>query len=122
MNEYKSDYHPKFCKEFKKFINRNKCPTLESDFKLFKKNLKDDISRNKLLPSKYHKISGLDSRVNQPAFIFKDFRCEGINKGKKSGFRITFLIINREYFYFTEIYHKNQKDVEDKERINALFR
>lgn len=40
-------------------------------------------------------ISGLESYVNIPAFIIKKFRCEGINRGANSGFRITFLLIKR---------------------------
>lgn len=37
------------------------------------------------------RIAGLENYVAVPAFIVKKFRCEGINKGVNSGFRITFL-------------------------------
>ncbi|MBQ6218936.1 MAG: hypothetical protein IJJ47_04315 [Methanosphaera sp.] len=81
----------------------------------------DDLGEDHRLSAEYHRIVGLKPYVTEPAFIFKDFRCKGIKKGKKSGFRITFVLYS-EHVYFTEIYHKNQKDVEDKDRINDLFR
>lgn len=81
----------------------------------------DDLEEDYKLSSQYHRIVGLKPYVTQPAFVFKDFRCKGIKKGKKSGFRITFILFS-EYVYFTEIYHKNQKELEDKERINDLFK
>ena len=52
-------------------------------------------------------MSGLDNYVTVPAFIIKKFRCEGINKGANSGFRITFLFDEDEgKFIFVEIYMK----------------
>ncbi len=42
------------------------------------------------------RIAGLENYVNVPAFIIKKFRCEGINKGVNSGFRITFLFDKEE--------------------------
>lgn len=114
-------YNDQFCKEFNKIIKKRKCPSLKEDFKLFKKDIIDDFDKGKL-PKKYHRIAGLDSCVNVPAFIVKDFRCHGIKKGKKSGFRIVFLLIESNIFYFTQIYYKGKTEVEDKERINKLFR
>jgi len=45
----------------------------------------DDLEENHKLSSEYHRIGGLKPYVTQPAFVFKDFRCKGIKKGKKSG-------------------------------------
>lgn len=115
-------YHPKFRKEFEKIINKRKCPSLKEDFELFKDVLIDDFSSYGKLPRRYHKISGLASYVNEPAFIVKDFRCKGIGKGKRSGFRLTFVFYDYKCILFTEIYYKNKKEVEDKERINKLFK
>lgn len=114
-------YHPKFLKELKKFIKTHKCPTLKDDLNLLEDMILDDLEEDYKLSSQYHRIVGLKPYVTQPAFVFKDFRCKGIKKGKKSGFRITFILFS-EYVYFTEIYHKNQKEIEDKERINDLFK
>lgn len=67
-------------------------------------------------------ISGLENYVTVPAFIIKKFRCEGINKGVKSGFRITFLFDKEESkFIFVELFHKNKKKIPNKKRINELF-
>ena len=68
-------------------------------------------------------ISGLDNYVNIPAFIIKKFRCEGINRGANSGFRITFLFDKEESrFVFVEMFNKNKKNIPDKHRINGLFK
>ena len=68
-------------------------------------------------------VSGLDNYVNIPAFIIKKFRCEGINKGANSGFRITFLFDKDEgRFVFVEMFNKNKKNIPDKNRINELFK
>lgn len=68
-------------------------------------------------------ISGLESYVNIPAFIIKKFRCEGINRGANSGFRITFLFDKEDSrFVFVEIFNKNKKKIPDKTRINNLFK
>lgn len=120
IDGYYFDCLPKFRREYKKFIKTHKCPSLKEDFELFMLNLIDDFNMDEL-PSIYHRISGLKSYVTEPAFIVKDFRCHKINKGKKSCFRITFLLINGNKFLFTEIYHKQSKDIEDKDRINSLF-
>ena len=95
MTEYKGytfEYHHKFKKEFQKTFTRHQCPTIKSDFKL----LYDILIQHLLESNKFEshvcmRIAGLENYVNVPAFIIKKFRCEGINKGVNSGFRITFL-------------------------------
>ena len=67
-------------------------------------------------------ILGLENSVTVPAFIIKKFLCKGINKGSRSGFRITFLFDQEESrFIFVEIFNKNKKEIPDKNRINELF-
>ena len=67
-------------------------------------------------------ISGLENNVSVPAFIIKKFRCKGINKGSRSGFRITFLFdFEESKFIFVEMFNKNKKEIPDKNRINQLF-
>lgn len=67
-------------------------------------------------------ISGLESYVTIPSFIIKKFRCEGINRGVNSGFRITFLFDkDEERFILVEIFNKNKKSIPNKKRINELF-
>lgn len=118
-------FHPKFKKEYEKIIKKHKCPTLENDLELLKKVLYKTITNNKnhIFPNNIcTRISGLNRNVPYPAFIIKNFRCKGINKGKKSGFRITFIFYtDTNKFCFVEIFHKNEKDIEDKNRINKMF-
>ena len=68
-------------------------------------------------------MSGLDNSVALPSFIIKNFRCKGINRGSRSGFRITFLFDkNENKFTFIEFFQKNKKDIPNKDRINELFK
>ena len=121
---YSFEYHHKFKKEFNKIINRNQCPTLRDDFKLLLKTLVLNLNENNKFSSHVcMRISGLDSSVKFPAFIVKKFRCKNINQGVNSGFRITFLFdFEESRFIFIEIYRKSTKEVEDKNRINELFK
>ena len=127
MTEYKGytfEYHYKFKKEFNKILTKHKCPTLKSDFKLLYDILIQHLQEsNKLAPHICMHISGLENYVSIPAFIIKKFRCEGINKGVKSGFRITFLFDKEEgRFIFVEMFNKNKKATPDKNRINNPFK
>lgn len=46
-----------------------------------------------------------------------------MNKGSKSGFRISFIYDQDEYYiYFVEFYFKQSNEIENKERINRLFK
>lgn len=123
LDDYIFRCDPLFKKEFNKIIRKHQCPSLKEDFKRLKMALVQDLSDNgNFSPHVCNRIKGLDSNVPYPAFIVKNFRCKGINKGSRSGFRLTFIYIKEEnYFYFCEFYNKNKKAVEDKDRINKLF-
>ena len=104
-----------------------KCPSIEGNFEDFKKALMVDIKYNNYtVPTgndKYFRIAGLDDCVTLPAFVAKAFYCEKMNRGMKSGFRITFIYDPSEnLIYFVQFYFKSKHEVEDKERINNLFR
>ena len=86
-NGYNFVYHPKFKKEFNKILKQYQCPTLKEDFKLLYNILTQHLQENNKFESHVcMHIAGLDSCVTLPAFIIKNFRCEGINKGSNSGF------------------------------------
>ena len=123
LDNYTFDKHPLFEEEFNKIIRKHQCPSLEEDFERLKIALVQKLEEFNHFPvSLCNRISGLSSNVKFPAFIVKNFRCKKINKGSRSGFRITFLFSREDnLFYFVEIYNKNKKPVEDKERINKLF-
>lgn len=118
-------YHKKFLKE-KKDLAR-KCRSIEGDFEDFKTALITDIIyHDYTVPTdtkKYFRISGLDKEVTLPAFVAKVFYCEKMNRGARSGFRITFIYDPSEnLLYFIQFYFKSKDEVEDKERINKLFK
>lgn len=126
MTEYKGytfEYHNKFKKEFNKILNKHHCPTLKNDFKLLYDILIQHLDESdQFSPYLCMHISGLDNQVSVPAFIIKKFRCKGINRGSRSGFRITFLFdYDESKFIFIEIFNKNKKEIPDKNRINELF-
>lgn len=121
---YSFEYHPKFKKEFNNILKRHQCPTLKDDFKLFIDTLIVNLKENQSFPEHICVyVAGLDSSVRLPAFVVKKFRCKKINRGVNSGFRFTFVFDSkRKRFIFVEFYIKNVKKVEDKNRINDLFK
>jgi mRNA-degrading endonuclease RelE of RelBE toxin-antitoxin system len=124
LDDYQFDCHPLFRKEFKKIIKKHQCPSLKEDFYRLKIALVQDLEDNNHTFSVNYctRISGLENKVTLPSFIVKKFRCQNINKGSRSGFRLTFVFYPDEnIFYFVEIFNKNKKAIEDKERINNLF-
>ena len=125
MNQIEVEYDKKFLKEKRKF--QGKCPSINSDFKRFEKALKVKIQDNQYMVPVDNKqifqIAGLDKSVYLPAFVVKSFYCEKMNKGSNSGFRITFVWNpKKKTIYFVEFYFKQKKDVENKDRINNLFK
>ncbi len=125
MNQIDVNYDKKFLKEKRKF--KSKCPSIDRDFKRFEIALKIKIQDNNFkVPvdnKQIFQISGLDKSVFLPAFVVKSFYCEKMNKGSNSGFRITFIWDpKKRSIYFVEFYFKQKKDVEDKNRINDLFK
>lgn len=118
-------YDKKFLKEKSKF--HSKCPSIERDFERFEKALKIKIEENNFnVPvdnKTIFKISGLSKKVKLPAFVVKAFYCEKMNRGSRSGFRVTFIYNPlKRVIYFVEFYFKEKKEIEDKERINKLFK
>jgi len=125
MTQINVGYHKKFLKEKRKLSR--KCRSIEGDFEDFKKALMVDIKYNNYtVPTdteKYFRISGLDKSITLPAFVAKVFYCEKMNRGSHSGFRITFIYDPSEnYIYFVQFYFKSKDEIEDKERINKLFK
>ena len=125
MKTIEAIYDKKFLKEKRKF--HSKCPSIEKDFQRFETALKIQIKENDFnVPvdnKRIFRISGLNKNVIFPAFVVKAFYCEKMNKGSRSGFRITFIYNPlKRVIYFVEFYFKENKEIEDKERINKLFK
>lgn len=126
MTEYKGytfEYHYKFKKEFNKIFRKRHCPTIKTDFKLLYDVLIQHLMEsNKLSSNICFPMAGLKDYVTVSAFIIKRFRCKGIKKGSRSGFRITFLFdVDESRFIFVEIFEKKNKELPNKNRINELF-
>ena len=105
---------PEFVKELKRFQKRYR--NLEDDLKNFRTVLKAT------LPSKVSgtfQISNLGEDVTIPFYKVKHFRSRDFpRKGVKSGFRIIYTYIKEEdKVYLIEIFHKNKKENEDRQRI-----
>lgn len=125
MTQIDVEYHKKFLREKRKLAR--KCRSIDSDFEDFKTALITDIIyHDYTVPTdtkKYFRIAGLDDCVNLPAFVAKVFYCEKMDRGAHSGFRITFIYDPSEnLLYFIQFYFKSNDEVEDKERINKLFK
>lgn len=127
MTDYKGytfEYHHKFKKEFNKIFTKKHCPTIKSDFQLLYDILIKHLEESDRFPAHIcMQVSGLDHSVPLPAFIIKNFRCKGINRGSRSGFRITFLFDKeKKKFTFVEFFQKNKKEIPNKNRINDLYK
>lgn len=127
MTKYKGytfEYHHKFKKEFNKIFAKKHCPTIKTDFQLLYDILINHLEESDRFPAHVcMQMSGLDNFVPLPAFIIKNFRCQGINRGSRSGFRIKFLFDkNEDKFIFIEFFQKNKKEIPDKNRINNLYK
>jgi mRNA-degrading endonuclease RelE of RelBE toxin-antitoxin system len=92
--------------------------------------LNDDIENLKTILRLYPKsrppfsftIPGLG--LKQPILKFKKIACQSLKgKGNNSGLRLIYTYNEEtDTITFIEIYHKNQKELEDRERINHLFK
>ena len=66
-------------------------------------------------------VSGLDNSVALPSFIIKNFRCQGINRGSRSGFRITFVFDKKEKKFISHLTIGRVKSPKSKKEIrNAI--
>lgn len=108
---------PEFNRDFKRLLKRYK--TLEEDLRIFiEKQLnlyhKLEIDNKGIFP-----ITGTGIE-NPRIYKAKKFACRSIKgKGVKSGIRIIYAYHEKEdIIEFIEIYHKNDKESEDRERIN----
>ena len=121
MNQIEVRYDKKFLKEKRKF--KRKCTSIENDFKRFEIALKIKIIDNNFkVPvdnKKICRIEGLQECVTLPAFVY----CEKMNRGRNSVIRITFIYDPlKKIIYFVQFYFKGNDEVENKNRINKLFK
>lgn len=95
---------------------------LKEDFEKFKKVLVSTPFN--FIPGNV-RISDLGINVKTPIYKLKHFRSRDFKgKGSKSGFRIIYAQINEvedDKIIFIEIYHKNNQENHNKDRIKKYF-
>lgn len=116
MTVFKDDNIP----EFKRDLKKLNIPSINSDLKLFEK----AFSALKSNLTGLVQISKLEKKgVYTPIFKARKFRCKSLNKGSKSGIRLTFAYIKEEdMVIYIEIYNKNRKENHDEGRIIKYFK
>lgn len=113
---------PEFEKDFKKLEKRYR--TLGADFENMKKNLLEAhyLKGAPLPPQSVVDIEGMCSE-NYRSKKVRKFACKSLrNLGNRSGIRVIFVIEEEEIkITFIEIYHKSDKELENKERLKKYL-
>lgn len=111
----------KFHKEFKK-LSKKRFQSLPDDFEIFKDTQLKLFHKQKIDNDGIVRISDLG--INYP-FVYKvkKFACKSLKgKGVHSGIRLIYAYFaNEDIIEFIEIYHKSDKENEDRERIKACY-
>lgn len=109
---------PEFEKEIRKIKKKRYCYTILKDIEILKKALRVNVPEHQSTV----RISNLGDSIKIPIYKVKNFRCKSINKGSRSGFRIIYAFIeDSSSIIFLEIYHKNKKETENRDRIYKYF-
>ena len=107
--------------EFKKDLKQllKKYRTLEDDLKIVKKVL--EVEPNERPPFSF-RISDLG--ISTCIIKVKKIACRSLKgRGVNSGLRLIYAHFqNEERIVMVEIYHKNEKEIEDKQRIKKNFK
>ena len=107
--------------EFKKDLKQllKKYRTLEDDLKIVKKVL--EVEPNERPPFSF-RISDLG--ITTCIIKVKKIACRALKgRGVNSGLRLIYAHFqNEERIVMVEIYHKNEKEIEDKQRIKKNFK
>lgn len=113
---------PEFEKDFKKLAKRYR--TLGDDFENMKKNLLEVhyIKGIPLPPNAIVDIAGMCRETYKSKKVRK-FACKSLkNLGNRSGIRVIFVLEPDDLkITFIEIYHKNDKPIENKERLKDFI-
>ncbi|MDD4530856.1 MAG: hypothetical protein PHO80_04900 [Candidatus Gracilibacteria bacterium] len=122
----KFNFGNEFEKEFKKLAK--KYLSLKNDLDVFCETLEFDPIGESILSSHIVKISGLGEDVKGDFYKVRRFVCKSIaGNSSNSGIRIIYKyeknlkIINFEEIEFIEIYHKNNKENHDVDRIKNNY-
>jgi len=111
---------PQFKKDLKQLVRKYR--TLAEDLEVFIFTALVLCHKLKVSCQGIYPISGVG--FSEPStFIAKDFACRSLRgKGVKSGIRVVYAYFEKEdRIELIEIYHKNQKEIEDKDRIKQIY-
>lgn len=109
---------PEFERDLKKL--KKKFQSLDDDLDLLEKVINATFPE---LPRGAVQISGLGKTVRVPIFKVRKFRCKSVGNGTRNGIRIIYAYIeDSDTILFVEIYLKNKKPNEDRNRIYSNFR
>jgi len=107
--------------EFKKDLKRllKKYKTLNSDLNDVRKDLVDEPGSH---PPFSYQLSGLE--IQTCVIKVKKIASDSFKgRGRNSGFRLIYAWYETEQrIIFTEIYHKNEKELEDRQRLITNFK
>jgi len=106
-----------FRRDFKKL--KKKYKTLEDDWAIFQKAF---IAKYPLLLNETHRIPLGQEAGDDPIYKVRQFRCRCLGGGARSGLRVIYAVDSvRNVVTFIEIYHKNQQENHNVERIRVYF-
>ncbi len=112
----------KFKKEFKK-LSKKRFQSLPDDFEIFKDTQLKLFHKQKIDNDGIVRIADLGM---ESPFIYKvkKFACKSLKgKGVQSGIRLIYAYFAEEdIIEFIEIYHKSDKENEDRERIKKYYK
>jgi mRNA-degrading endonuclease RelE of RelBE toxin-antitoxin system len=112
MNKIDFEELPEYKKDMKRLLKKYR--TLESDLEDVRKDLNDEPEAS---PPFSFRIEGLG--ISTCVIKIKKIACDSFKgKGCNSGLRLIYAYFEKEQrIVFVELYHKNDKENEDKERI-----
>ncbi len=117
MNNIKFETIPEFEKDLKYLLKKYR--SLNDDLEVLKKDLKDEPGAQ---PPFSYRIEGLG--IETCVVKVRKIACKSLKgKGVNSGLRLIYAFIEIEdRIVFIELYHKSNKENEDKERILTNFK
>ena len=117
MINVKFETLPEFQRDLKRLLKKYR--TLKEDLEIVRKDLNDEPGES---PPFSFRIDNLG--INRCVIIVKKIACKALKgKGVNSGLRLIYAWFEAERrIIFIELYHKNDKEAEDRDRILANFR
>lgn len=116
MNKIKFEELTEFGKDLKKLLKKYR--SLEDDLRVVKMELNDEPGES---PPFSYRIEGLN--LNTCVIKVKKIACKSLKgRGVNSGLRLIYAWFEtEERIVLVELYHKNEKENEDRERIMRNF-